>query len=261
MTAAKSPTATPTARPAVETGTAGTAPARPDRVLVITAHPDDVEFCAAGTVMQWADQGAAITYCVLTDGDNGGFDEALPRQTIAPLRRAEQRMAARACGVHDVRFLGYPDGRLEPSMELRRDITRVIRQTKPDLVILPSPEINWDRIADVHPDHRAAGEAALRAVYPDARNPFAHPTLYRERNLAPWEVPEIWLITGPTPNRFVDVTEVFPRKLAALRLHTSQTAHLTDLEELLVRWQGEHAAQGGLPAGRLAEAFQAVRLG
>ncbi|WP_082120025.1 PIG-L deacetylase family protein [Saccharothrix sp. ST-888] len=260
MPAAKPPTEPAHDRTATAAAAAGAASARPDRVLVITAHPDDVEFCAAGTVMQWTDQGASVTYCVLTDGDNGGFDEVLPRQTIAPLRRAEQKMAARAAGVHDVRFLGYPDGRLEPSMQLRRDITRVIRQTKPDLVVLPSPEINWDRIADVHPDHRAAGEAALRAVYPDARNPFAHPTLYREQNLAAWEVPEIWLITGPAPNHFVDVTDVFPRKLAALRLHTSQTAHLAELEELLVRWQGEHAAQGGLPAGRLAEAFQVVRL-
>ncbi|MFB7667518.1 hypothetical protein ACFC1R_26860 [Kitasatospora sp. NPDC056138] len=103
--------------------------------------------------------------------------------------------------------------------------------------------------------------SGLRAVYPDARTPFAHPTLYREQNLAAWEVPEIWLITGPTPSHFIDVTDVFPRKLAALRLHTSQTAHLAELAELLVRWQGEHAARGGLPAGRRAEAFQVVRLG
>ncbi len=233
---------------------------RPERVLVVAAHPDDAEFCVAGTVLQWTDQGTEVTYCILTDGDNGGFDEALPRQSMAPLRRAEQRAAAKLCGVHDVRFLGYPDGRLETTMELRRDITRVIRQTRPELVVLPSPEINWARIPDLHPDHRIAGEAALRAVYPDSCNPFAHPTLLKDESLAPWDVPEMWLITGPTPNHWVDVTDTFPRKITALGQHTSQTAHLSDLEALLRGWQAEHATQGGLLPGRLAEAFQAVRL-
>ncbi|MGC0315984.1 PIG-L deacetylase family protein [Kitasatospora acidiphila] len=232
----------------------------PERVLVVTAHPDDTEFCTAGTVLQWTAQGTEVTYCVLTDGDNGGYDEALPRQSIAPLRRAEQRAAAAAAGVREVRFLAYPDGRLEPTMELRRDLTRVIREVRPEVVVLPSPEINWDRIADVHPDHRAAGEAALRAVYPDARNPFAHPELLRHEGLAAWEVPEIWLIMGPSPNHFVDVTDVFDQKFAALKLHTSQTANLADLEALLRRWQTEHAVAGRLAPGRLAEAFQVVRL-
>ncbi|WP_441249361.1 PIG-L deacetylase family protein [Kitasatospora sp. McL0602] len=233
---------------------------RPERVLVVTAHPDDIEFCAAGTVLQWTDQGTEVVYCVLTDGDNGGFDKALPRQTISPLRRAEQRMAAKICGVDDVRFLSYPDGRLEPCMDLRRDLARVIRQTRPQVMIFPSPEINWGRMPDLHPDHRAAGEAALRAVYPDARNPFAHPTLLKEEGLEIWEVPELWLMTGPTPNHWVDVTEQFPRKLAALGQHTSQTAHLDDLAALLRSWQAEHASDGGLPPGRLAEAFQVVRV-
>ncbi|MFE4517055.1 PIG-L deacetylase family protein [Kitasatospora sp. NPDC056783] len=236
-----------------------TARPAPRRALVVTAHPDDTEFCVAGTVMHWTAQGTEVTYCVLTDGDNGGYDTALPRQSIAPLRRAEQRAAASYTGVREVRFLGHPDGRLEPTMELRRDITRVVRQVRPDVVVLPSPEINWARIADVHPDHRAAGEAALRAVYPDARNPFAHPEL-RALGLDAWEVPELWMIMGPTPNHFVDVTELFDRKLAALRLHTSQTAHLDDLRTLLHRWQTEHAREGRLPEGRLAEAFQVVEL-
>ncbi|WBP85083.1 PIG-L deacetylase family protein [Kitasatospora cathayae] len=233
--------------------------APPDRVLVLTAHPDDTEFCVAGTVMQWTALGTEVTYCVLTDGDSGGYDDGLPRQSISPLRRAEQRAAAGYAGVREVRFLGYPDGRLEPSIELRRDIARVIRQVRPQVVLMPSPEINWARIADTHPDHRAAGEAALRAVYPDARNPYAHPEL-RAQGLEAWEVPEIWLIMGPSPNHFVDVTDLFERKLAALRLHTSQTAHVADLEALLRRWQTEHAVSGGLPAGRLAEAFQVIRL-
>src|SRR5262245_8815826 len=98
-----------------------------ERVLAVVAHPDDVDFGAAGTVATWTAQGIEVTYCVCTDGDAGGFDEAVPRDQIAGIRRREQEAAAKEVGVHDVRFLGYSDGRLDPSYELRRDISRVIR--------------------------------------------------------------------------------------------------------------------------------------
>ncbi|MFC5719480.1 PIG-L deacetylase family protein [Streptomyces gamaensis] len=230
----------------------------PESLLVVAAHPDDIEFCVSGTVMQWIDRGTRVTYCVVTDGDAGGFDEALPRQAMAHLRRAEQTHSAKFIGVEHVRFLGYPDGFVEPDAALRRDLCRVIREVRPQRAIIPSPEINWDRIADTHPDHRAVGEAALRAIYPEARNPFAHPSLLRHEGLRPWTVPETWLMTGPRPNQYVDVTGVFERKVEALRVHTSQTAHLDDLAGLLRRWLAEHATAAGLPPGRLAEAFQVV---
>ncbi|MEU2355028.1 PIG-L deacetylase family protein [Streptomyces misionensis] len=230
----------------------------PESLLVVAAHPDDIEFCVSGTVMRWIADGTRVTYCIVTDGDAGGYDERLPRQAMADLRRAEQVHSAKLSGVHDVRFLGYPDSFVEPTAELRRDLCRVIRQVRPRRAIIPSPEINWKRVADLHPDHRAVGDAALRAIYPEARNPFAHPELLKREGLEPWIVPELWLMTGPTPNQYVDVTTVFARKVEALRIHTSQTAHFEDLAGLLRDWLAEHARAGGLPPGRLAEAFQIV---
>jgi LmbE family N-acetylglucosaminyl deacetylase len=228
-----------------------------ERILVIAAHPDDVDFGAAGTVALWTDAGIGVSYCIVTDGDAGGDDETVPRSEIPPLRRAEQTAAAKHVGVHDLRFLGYPDGRVEPTLALRRDLARVIRQLRPDRLVCPSPDRNYARVGASHPDHRAVGSAALDAVYPDARNPFAFPEL-RAEGLAPWTVREVWLTASPSPNHYVDVTATFPRKVAALRAHVSQTGHMDGLEELLRGWLSRAAAQGGLPQGRLAEAFQVV---
>ena len=228
------------------------------RVLVVTAHPDDVDFGAAGTVASWAAAGVEVTYCIVTDGDAGGFDPAVPRSEIPRIRRAEQTAAAACLGVTDVRFLGYRDGELTVSHDLRRDISRVIRQVRPDLLLTQSPERNWARIYASHPDHMAAGEAAVQAVYPDARNPFAHPSLLADEGLEAWTVPEVWIMGGPVRDRYVDVTEHLEAKIAALRAHESQTAHMDDLHERISGWMATWAAEGGLPEGRLAEAFMVV---
>ena len=228
------------------------------RVLVVTAHPDDVDFGAAGTVASWAAAGVEVTYCIVTDGDAGGFDPAVPRSEIPRIRRAEQTAAAACVGVTDVRFLGYRDGELTVSHDLRRDISRVIRQVRPDLLLTQSPERNWARIYASHPDHMAAGEAAVQAVYPDARNPFAHPSLLADEGLEAWTVPEVWIMGGPVRDRYVDVTEHLEAKIAALRAHESQTAHMDDLHERISGWMATWAAEGGLPEGRLAEAFMVV---
>ena len=150
-----------------------------------------------------------MTYCVVTSGDAGGFDETFPRAEMAGLRQAEQRAAAKCVGVHDVRFLGYPDGRVEATLGLRRDLARVIRQVRPDRVVCPSPERNYARTGASHPDHRAVGSAALDAVYPDARNPFAFPELRENDALEAWTVREVWIAGGPEPDHYVDVTETF----------------------------------------------------
>jgi LmbE family N-acetylglucosaminyl deacetylase len=226
-----------------------------ERVLVVTAHPDDVDFGAAGTIAIWTDSGVDVTYCVVTDGDAGGFDRTFPRAEMPALRREEQRAAAKAVGVSDVRFLGYPDGRVELTLDLRRDISRVIRQVRPQRVVTQSPERNWTRIGASHPDHMTVGESTLRAVYPDARNPFAFDELLREEGLEPWSVPEIWILSSPSPNNHVDITDAFDRKITALRAHVSQTAHMDDLEVWLRERLGQLAAEAGMPAGRLAEAF------
>lgn len=228
-----------------------------DRVLVVTAHPDDVDFGASGTIAGFVAAGFEVTYLVITDGDAGGFDPAVARSEIPGIRRAEQIGAAAAVGVTDVRFLGYRDGELTVTHELRGDISRVIRQVRPQRLLQQSPERNWERIGASHPDHLAAGEAALNAVYPDARNPFAHLHLAAE-GLDAWTVPEVWVMAGPRPNHYVDITDNFPAKLAALRAHVSQTEHVADLEERLRTWGTLNAQRGGLPEGRLAESFMIV---
>ncbi len=228
------------------------------RILLVAAHPDDLDFSAAGTIAQWTDAGFDVTYCIVTDGDAGGFDESVPRTDIAPLRRKEQTAAAHCVGVQDLRFLGYPDGKVEPSLKLRRDLARVIRQVRPDRLVCPSPERNYLRIGASHPDHRAVGSAALDAVYPDARNPFAFPELLAHEGLEAWTVREVWISASPGADHYVDITETFPRKLAALRAHESQTAHMDGLEDFLRGWLTRTAGQAGFAEGRLAEAFQVI---
>ncbi|HEY7144508.1 MAG TPA: PIG-L deacetylase family protein [Streptosporangiaceae bacterium] len=231
------------------------------RILVITAHPDDVDFAAAGTVARWTDAGLDVRYCIVTDGAAGGSDPSVSRADMATLRQAEQTAAAKHVGVHDIHFLGYPDGRLEATLGLRKDLSRVIRQARPDRVVCPSPDRNYARIGASHPDHRAAGSAALDAVYPDARNPFAFPELLAGEGLEPWTVREVWVSASIAADHYVDVTETFSRKVAALRAHVSQTGHMDNLEDFLRGWLSRAAAQAGLPEGRLAESFQVLDTG
>ena len=231
------------------------------RILVITAHPDDVDFGAAGTVARWTEAGIEVIYCVVTDGDAGGSDPSVSRSDMATLRRAEQTAAAKQVGVHDVRFLGYPDGQVEATLGLRKDLARVIRQVRPDRVVCPSPERNYARIGTSHPDHRAVGSAALDAVYPDARNPFAFPGLLADEELGPWTAREVWIAGGPTPDHYVDVTDTFSRKVAALRAHESQLSDPDGIEARLRGWLAGAATAAGLPDGRLAEAFQVLQTG
>ena len=226
-----------------------------ERALVVTAHPDDVDFGAAGTIATWVGQGTEVTYCIVTDGDAGGFDPAVPRSEIPRIRREEQVAAAKVLGVEDVRFLGYRDGELTVTHDLRRDISRVIRQVRPERMLIQSPERNWARIPASHPDHLAAGEAAIFAIYPDARNPFAHPSLLQDEGLDAWSVPDVWVMAGPDPNIAVDVTDQIDLKLTALRAHESQTSHMDDLDERIRGWLTKAAEAAGLPEGRLAEAF------
>ncbi|HEV3124376.1 MAG TPA: PIG-L deacetylase family protein [Candidatus Dormibacteraeota bacterium] len=230
-----------------------------DRILVVSAHPDDVDFGAAGSIATWTDAGIEVSYCMVTDGDAGGSDESMSRAEMARIRRAEQTAAAATVGVHDLHWLGYPDGRLAATIELRRDITRVIRQVRPQRVVLQSPERNYSRIFASHPDHLAAGEAALCAVYPDSRNPFAHPELLDIERLEPHTVREAWLMAHPDADTSVDITDAFDRKIAALRCHESQVGGRDDLAGMLREWSTAIAKQRGLPDGRLAEAFRVIQ--
>ena len=226
------------------------------RVLCVFAHPDDAEFGAAGTIARWIAEGIDVAYLVVTRGDAGGFDET-PRDQMPILREAEQRAAAAALGVKQVEFLdGYFDGTLTPTIGLRRDITAAIRRHRPDRVLTSSPLRRWERMAGPsHPDHLAVGESTTCAVYPDARNRFAFPDLELEYGLEPWTVREIWYTGGPKPDVAVDITDTYKRKLAAVRAHVSQVAHVEDLDGTLRGRSALVAQANGLPEGRLAEAF------
>ncbi|GAA1248923.1 PIG-L deacetylase family protein [Oryzihumus leptocrescens] len=230
-----------------------------ERALVVVAHPDDADFGSAGTIAAWTEAGIAVTVLLCTRGEQGGFDET-PREQMPAIREAEQRAASGALGVTDVRFLdGYRDGWLEPSWELQRDIVRVIRDVRPQRLLIQSPERWYDRIQASHPDHMAAGEAAIRAAYPAAENAFAWPELVQE-GLPPWHIGEIWIMAHPRMTHAVDITATYDRKLKALQAHASQTSHMDELDAMLRTWGGAVASGFGLPEGHLAEAFAVTRL-
>jgi len=228
-----------------------------ERILVVTAHPDDVDFGVAGSVAVWTDKGIEVSYCIVTDGDAGGFDPDVPRSDIAGIRRAEQTAAAEQVGVTDLMFLGHPDGRLYPTIELRRDISRAIRRVRPQRVVSQSPERNLTRMYASHPDHLAAGEATLCAVYPDARNPFAHPELLQEGYEA-WTVPQVWMMSSTSGDAFTDITSAIDRKVKALLCHVSQMTNPDAMDQLIRGWGAANAVAGGLPEGHYAESFQAI---
>jgi LmbE family N-acetylglucosaminyl deacetylase len=228
------------------------------KILAVAAHPDDLDFGCAGTTASWIAEGHEVVYCLVTDGQAGGFDNTISRDAMADIRRREQTAAAKTLGVTELHFLGFADGSVEYTMDLRRAITRVIRTVRPDRVVGQSPERNYDRIYASHPDHLATGAATMAAVYPDARNEFAFPHLVAEEGLAPHSVPELWLMGGPRPNRPVDTTDFVELKIEALLCHESQMRMPEGMPERIREWGRATAEAMGLPAGRTAEAFRVV---
>lgn len=226
----------------------------PPSVLVIAAHPDDVDFGLAGTTALWTAAGVEVAYCVVTDGNAGGFDPSIPRSQIPAIRRREQRDAAKVVGVETVEFLGYVDGEVEVSLGLRRDLAAMIRRFKPHTVIAQSPLRNFARIGASHPDHLAVGEAALCAVYPDARNPFAFAEL-AEAGLEAHTVAQVGLVAHPDPTHYVDVTDAVERKLAAIACHASQLPDPRATEDHVRSWLRAGAVAAGLGENRAAELF------
>lgn len=231
--------------------------------MVIVAHPDDGEFGCAGTVAAWAREGWEIYYVICTDASAGGPDDVTvvgpeERKQVSETRKAEQRAAARILGVKDVIFLAYPDGLLEPSISLRRDLVRCIRRYRPGRVICQSPERVWTpayRVPVYHPDHLAAGQAAMVAIYPAAQNPWDFPELLSE-GLPPSKVSEIYVMSAPGPNFAVDISATLHLKLAALKAHTSQLAESFPMVEELMRSLA--AAVGEHHGFSFAEAFSRI---
>ena len=215
-----------------------------ERVMVITAHPDDAEFTVAGTVARWAQEGKTVIYVICTDGSRGSNDPEVKPEHLVAIRRAEQEAAARVLGVEEVVFLGYEDGSLEPTLALRRDLTREIRRYRPDIVVCPDPTVRYygDSYLN-HPDHRAAGDAALDAVFPSARTRYIFPELLAE-GLEPHKVREVLIRGALSPNLWVDISDTIELKIAALREHESQVGRIQGWEERVrARAQQEAAGQ------------------
>jgi LmbE family N-acetylglucosaminyl deacetylase len=233
-------------------------PAGPKRIAVIFAHPDDAEFICAGAVARWASEGNHVTYVLLTSGDKGSDDPAMTPEQLAATRMAEQRAACDVLGVQDVLFLGRPDAMLVPDLGLRRELVRVIRTIRPDVVVCQDPTVRWVGQSYLnHPDHRAAGEATLDAVYPAARDRMTFPELLAE-GLEPHKVREVYLAGAHTADVAIDITAQMETKLAALRCHKSQMGEW-DPEEMLKQWAKEDAER--FPGtGEYVETFKYFKL-
>jgi LmbE family N-acetylglucosaminyl deacetylase len=231
----------------------------PQRILVILAHPDDPEFFCGGTVARWTLAGHRVSYCLLTCGEKGTKDRSLTTETLCSLRQEEQRAAAAIIGVHDVRFLDHPDGYLVPDLNLRKEITRVIRQEQPDVLVTCDPTNLYVRETYLnHPDHRAAGLATLDAVFPAARDHLIFIELWRDEQLEPHIVREVWISLTQDPNVAVDVTEHWDLKMRALSEHRSQTGDRARLEE---RMRSKHTPESSLENPRYEEYFKRLVLG
>ena len=206
---------------------------QPERVLVISAHPDDPDFGAAGTVALWAAQGAEVYYVVVTDGSKGSADPDMTSERLVEMRQKEQRAAAKEVGVKDVLFLGYPDGATKNTPELRRDLVRLIRQYKPDVAVTHDPTVRIRANSYLnHNDHRAVGDATLDAIFPLARDRLNYPEHEAER-LEPHKVLDIFLTFSNEPNYWVDISSVMDKKVSALRKHESQFDDMDELEKYL----------------------------
>jgi LmbE family N-acetylglucosaminyl deacetylase len=239
---------------------------QPRVAMVVVAHPDDAEFACAGTVAGWAREGWDVYLVICTDASGGGPDEATDvgpaaRRAITETRKAEQREAAGILGLREVIFLDLPDGMLQPTLELRRELVRLMRRHRPTRVVCQSPDRTWKPAYPIgrhHPDHLAAGQATMAAIYPACQNPWDFPELLDE-GLAPHKVRELYIAGAPEINHAVDISATFDLKIAALRAHASQLgARMAELEPRLREWAAELGKQHGF---QYAEVFHRTQNG
>lgn len=234
---------------------------KPYHIVVSAAHHDDIEFGVAGSVARWIrDEGATVTYVIVTDGGAGSNDPSLSRRQIIDMRREEQLAAAAKVGVSDVRFLDYPDGALQASIELRRDITRIIRETKAYRVVCQDPSTWFVRSHYVnHPDHRAAGEATLYAAFPSAETRPIFPELLAA-GYEPHQIGELYLNLSLEPTHYHDISSTIDLKLAALAAHVSQLGTGEDFENGTKKWVIQGSREGGRLVGvDYAEFFRVLK--
>lgn len=227
-------------------------------VMGIFAHPDDPEFFCGGTFARWAAEGKRIIFVLATSGDKGSSDRSITPAELIAIREAEERAAAARLGVNDVIFLRNPDGELQPTLDLRRQLTRLIRLKRPDWVVTNDPTARWYGVNYInHADHRAIGDAVLDAIFPAARNPHYFPELVRLEGLEPHQVTHVYLCGTHEPNAKIDVTAYLETKLAALREHKSQ---IQDMEAMEKR-QRENVDQDWIGDGpRYTESFRVFHL-
>lgn len=227
----------------------------PKHLLVIAAHPDDIEFGAAGTIALWAAAGAKITFCMVTNGAAGSNKPDADLNALITQRQEEQWAAAKILGVQDVRFLGYQDGILQPTLELRSDLTRIIREIRPDRVMIQDPTLFFAGNYYInHPDHRAAGEAAAYAVFPSAGTRPIFPELLAE-GLEPFDPLQLWLMFANTASIVVDITPYIDHKIKSLLCHKSQLGE--DVVDMVKSWDRETGKTHGYA---YAESFNVITL-
>ena len=231
----------------------------PWRALVVTAHPDDMEFGCAGTLAKWADQGAEVTLCIVTDGSTGTQDRDLMGERLRAIRIEESAAAAAVVGISELDWLGYQDGYVEYTLDLRRDIARAFRRHRPHrfIVVDPAPTIE-DRFIN-HPDHRAVGLASLDVTLTAGTTPGHFPELLDE-GLDPWRgLREVWIAGPGSKPRVVDITDTIDRKVEALMCHRSQ---LPGEPDEVGGWIRERSAEIGEPAGfAYGESFRVIAQG
>ncbi len=231
----------------------------PARVAVIVAHPDDPDHGCAGACAVWAEMGHHVTYVIVTNGNKGSDDRELSTEDLIATREREQRAAAEILGLAGVVFLGKDDGMVVPDLALRRDIVRVIRQLKPDVVVCDSPDAWFYESGYInHPDHRAVAQATLEAIFPASQNHRYFPELLAE-GFEPHKVREVWIDTFQEgADTFVDVTPMADRKIEALRAHVSQMLG-NDPDEWIRNWMRETGKRHD-PACDYAESFKVMRI-
>ena len=235
-------------------------PAPPARVLSIHAHPDDQEFTVGGTLAKWARAGSHVVTVCITSGGAGSNEHTPPEMTrdaLVPIREEEQRQACRVLGIPDVVFLGFEDGMLQATLDLRRELTRVIRRVRPDAVVCGDPTVRYyGSMYMNHPDHRAASDAALDAVFPSAETRLIFPELLAE-GLEPHKVRAVFIHGSDSPDTFIDISESLSAKLAALKEHRTQMG-TWDPTDMITGWAKMQGAPRKLEA---AESFRLMRLG
>lgn len=228
----------------------------PKRIMGIFAHPDDPEFFCGGTFARWAAEDAHITFVLATSGDKGSSDPEMTGARLAEIREVEERNAAAVLGAKEVIFLRHPDGELQPTLELRRDITRLIRLKKPDIVVTNDPTVFWFGTVSInHPDHRAIGAATLEAVYPTARDRLNFIELERDEKLETHKVKQIYICGTQSPTIKVDVTAYLETKISALREHKSQ---IPDMEAMAERMRSNKDSEAPDDAPRYMEQFRVI---